>query len=138
MWKIWLIIAGIFLIIESVTTGFLVFWFSVGALIALVCSFFIESVITQTSIFLVTSTILIFATRKFCNKFLNNDAPETINTIVGKVGTVTVDIDPIKAVGQVKIGGESWSATAEAPIEKGAEIVVEKVQGVKAVVKLNQ
>lgn len=138
MWKIWLIIAGIFLIIESATTGFLVFWFSVGALIALVCSFFIESVITQTSIFLVTSTILIFATRKFCNKFLNNDAPETINTIVGKVGTVTVDIDPIKAVGQVKIGGESWSATAEAPIEKGAEIVVEKVQGVKAVVKLNQ
>ena len=138
MWKIWLIIAGIFLIIESATTGFLVFWFSVGALIALVCSFFIESVITQTSIFLVTSTILIFATRKFCNKFLNNNAPETINTIVGKVGTVTVDIDPIKAVGQVKIGGESWSATAEAPIEKGAEIVVEKVQGVKAVVKLNQ
>lgn len=138
MWKIWLIIAGIFLIIESATTGFLVFWFSVGALIALVCSFFIESVITQTSIFLVTSTILIFATRKFCNKFLNNDAPETINTIVGKVGTVTVDIDPIKAVGQVKIGGESWSATAEAPIEKGAEIIVEKVQGVKAVVKLNQ
>ncbi len=138
MWKIWLIIAGIFLIIESATTGFLVFWFSVGALIALVCSFFIESVITQTTIFLIASTILIFATRKFCNKFLKNDAPETINTIVGKVGTVTVDIDPIKAVGQVKIGGESWSATAEAPIEKGAEIVVEKVQGVKAVVKLNQ
>ena len=138
MWKIWLIIAGIFLIIESVTTGFLVFWFSVGALIALVCSFFIESVITQTSIFLIASTILIFATRKFCNKFLNNDAPETINTIVGKIGKVTVDIDPINAVGQVKIGGESWSATAETPIETGAEIIVEKVEGVKAVVKLNQ
>ena len=138
MWKIWLIIAGIFLIIESATTGFLVFWFSVGALVALVSSFFIESIITQTYIFLIVSTVLIFATRKFCNKFLKNDAPETINTIVGKVGTVTTDIDPIKAVGQVKIGGETWSATASAPIEKGAEIVVEKVDGVKAVVKLNQ
>lgn len=138
MWKIWLIIAGIFLIIESATTGFLVFWFSVGALVALVSSFFIESVITQTSIFLIASTILIFATRKFCNKFLKNDAPETINTIVGKVGTVTVDIDPIKSEGQVKIGGETWSATAESPIEKGTEIVVEQVKGVKAVVKLNQ
>lgn len=138
MWKVWLIIAGIFLIIESVTTGFLVFWFSVGALIALVSSFFLESIVMQTYVFLITSTILIFATRKFCNKFLKNDAPETINTIVGKVGTVTVDIDPITAQGQVKIGGESWSATAEAPIEKGSEIVVEKVQGVKAVVKLNQ
>lgn len=138
MWKIWLIIAGIFLIIESATTGFLVFWFSVGALVALVSSFFIESIITQTYIFLIISTVLIFATRKFCNKFLKNDAPETINTIVGKVGTVTVDIDPITAQGQVKIGGEAWSATAESPIEKGSEIVVEKVQGVKAVVKLNQ
>ena len=138
MWKIWLIIAGIFLIIESATTGFLVFWFSVGALIALISSFFVESIVTQTSIFLISSTILIFATRKFCNKFLKNDAPETINTIVGKIGTVTIDIDPIKAVGQVKIGGETWSATSESPIEKGAEIVVEKVEGVKAVVKLNQ
>ena len=138
MWKIWLIIAGIFLIIESATTGFLVFWFSVGALIALVFSFFVESVVTQTSIFLISSTILIFATRKFCNKFLKNDTPETINTIVGKIGTVTVDIDPIKAIGQVKIGSETWSATSESPIKKGAEIIVEKVDGVKAVVKLNQ
>ena len=138
MWKIWLIIAGIFLIIESATTGFLVFWFSVGALVALVSSFFIENVITQTSIFLIASTILIFATRKFCNKFLKNDAPETINTSVGKVGTVTVDINPIKAEGQVKINGETWSATSKSPIEKGSEIVVEKVEGVKAVVKLNQ
>lgn len=138
MWKIWLIIAGIFLIIESATTGFLVFWFSVGALIALVSSFFIESIITQTSIFLVASTILIFATRKFCNKFLNNNAPETINTIVGKVGKVTVDIDPINAVGQVKISGETWSASAETPIAAGSEIIVEKVEGVKAIVKLNQ
>ena len=138
MWKIWLIIAGIFLIIESATTGFLVFWFSVGALIALVSSFFIESIITQTSIFLVASTILIFATRKFCNKFLNNNAPETINTIVGKIGKVTVDIDPINAVGQVKISGETWSASAETPIAAGSEIIVEKVEGVKAIVKLNQ
>lgn len=138
MWKVWLIIAGIFLIIESATTGFLVFWFSVGALIALVCSFFIESVVTQTSIFLVASTILIFATRKFCNKFLNNDAKETINTIAGKVGKVTVDIDPINSIGQVKIGGETWSATAEGPIAKGTEIIVERVDGVKAVVKINK
>ena len=64
MWKIWLIIAGIFLIIESATTGFLVFWFSVGALVALVSSFFIENVITQTSIFLIASTILIFCLKK--------------------------------------------------------------------------
>lgn len=138
MWKIWLIIAGFFLILECVTTGFLVFWFSVGALCALVSSFFLESVIAQTYVFLIASTILIFATRKFCNKFSKNETSDTINTIVGKIGIVTSDIDPIKYNGQIKIGGETWTATSETPIEKGAEVIVEKVDGVKAVVKLNK
>lgn len=138
MWKIWLIIAGVFLIIESLTSGFLVFWFSVGAICALVASLFIESVIAQTYVFLISSTILIFATRKFCEKFTKNETSETMNTIVGKIGIVTADIDPIKYQGQVKIGSETWSAIAETPIEKGAEVIVEKVDGVKAVVKLNK
>ena len=138
MWKIWLLTAGFFLILECVTTGFLVFWFSVGAIIALIVSLLIENIVIQTYVFLISSTILIFATRKFCNKFLKNDAPETLNTVVGKIGTVTVDINPIQAEGQVKINGETWSATSKSPIEKGSEIVVEKVEGVKAVVKLNQ
>ena len=40
MWQIWLIIAGICLIIEIITTGFLVFWFSIGALLAMITSLF--------------------------------------------------------------------------------------------------
>ena len=33
MWQIWLIIAGICLIIEIMTVGFLIFWFAIGALL---------------------------------------------------------------------------------------------------------
>lgn len=36
MWQFWLILAGLFLILEIITVGFLVFWFSVGALVAMV------------------------------------------------------------------------------------------------------
>ena len=63
MWKIWLVLAGIFLIIEIINMGFLVFWFSIGALIAMIASFFIDNVIIQSTIFLISSTILLFATR---------------------------------------------------------------------------
>ena len=74
MWQIWLIVAGFFLILEIITTGFLVFWFSIGALIAMCTSFFIESIIAQTAIFLISSTILLFSTKKFVQKLTKKDA----------------------------------------------------------------
>ena len=59
MWYIWLIISGICLIIEIMTVGFLVFWFSIGALITMIASFFTNNIVVQTAIFVISSTILI-------------------------------------------------------------------------------
>ena len=46
MWKIWLISSAVFFIIEMFTVGFLVFWFGVGALLAMIVSFFISGSLT--------------------------------------------------------------------------------------------
>lgn len=73
MWQIWLILAGIFLIIEIINFGFLIFWFSIGALIAMVVSLFVDNVILQTTIFLITSTVLLFLTKPLVNKVLPKD-----------------------------------------------------------------
>ena len=43
MWQVWLIIAGLFFIGEMITVGFLVFWFGVGALLAMITSLFTQS-----------------------------------------------------------------------------------------------
>ena len=40
MWQFWIILAGIFFIIEMATVGFLVFWFGIGSLIAMIVSLF--------------------------------------------------------------------------------------------------
>ena len=53
MWKFWLIVSGICLAIEAVTVGFLVFWFAVGALLALITSFITDSIIIQSAVFLI-------------------------------------------------------------------------------------
>ena len=137
MWKFWVILSGLFLILESVTTGFLVFWFSVGSVFAMIVSFFTDNIIIQTATFLISSTILIFATRKFVNIFLKRDKENNVNSFVGKTGKVTVDIEPLENKGQVKIGGETWSAISENNeiIKKDTEIVITKISGVKAVVK---
>ena len=139
MWQVWLIISGLFLILEMITMGFLVFWFAIGALIAMLASFFIKSIIAQSVIFLIVSTILIFATKPFVNKLIPEESFIKTNafSVEGKIGKVTIDIEPIEGKGQVKIGNETWSAKSldDTYIPKNSEIVVEKIEGVKAIVK---
>ena len=139
MWKVWLILSGVFLIIEIINLGFLVFWFAVGALIAMVSSFFINNIIIQGIIFIISSTILIFATKPLVNKILPKDSMVKTNaaSIEGKVGKVIIDINPTESTGQIKIDGEAWSAKSSdnTYIPKDSEVIVEKIEGVKAIVK---
>lgn len=139
MWQIWIILAGLFFIIEMATVGFLVFWFGIGALLAMVVSLFTSNLAIQTAVFVFSSTLLLFLTRPFVNKFSNKDTVQTnAYSIIGKKGIVIKDIDPISGKGQVKIGTEIWSAKSEddRKIEKGLEVEILEIDGVKAVVKL--
>ena len=70
MWYYWLILAGLFLTIEILNSGFLIFWFAVGALIAMIISVFTNNVIIQSTVFLIVSVILLFATRPFVQKVM--------------------------------------------------------------------
>ena len=63
MWYIWLILAGVFVIGEVLTSGFLIFWLALGSLIAMAVSFLTDSIIIQTTVFLISSVILILATK---------------------------------------------------------------------------
>ena len=66
--------------------------------------------------------------------------PTNMNTnvfsLVGKKGVVIKEINPIEATGQVKIGGELWSATSNGnSIPKSTTITVTDVDGVKLIVE---
>ena len=138
MWQFWIILAGIFFIIEMATVGFLVFWFGIGSLIAMIVSIFTSNLAIQTAVFVFSSTLLLFLTRPFVNKFTKKDDVQTnAYSIIGKKGIVVKSIDPIAGKGQVKIGTEVWSAKSsdDSKIEKGLEVEVLEIDGVKAVVK---
>ena len=70
-WQIWLIISGVCFIAEIATVGFLIFWFGIGALFAMIVSFFTTNIIIQTTVFLITSTIFILATKPLVKKFVD-------------------------------------------------------------------
>ncbi len=138
MWQVWLIIAGLFFIGEIATVGFLIFWFGVGALIAMIVSLFTSNIIIQTTIFIISSTILIFATKPFIKKFADVKKTNTnVYSIIGKKALVIKTIDPIHSVGQIKLNGEVWTAESENNeiIEEGSEVEVLEIKGVKAIVK---
>ena len=60
----------------------------------------------------------------------------SINSIIGKNAIVTKDIDSINGKGQIKVDSETWSALGkdDMNIEKGTEVEVLKIDGVKAIV----
>ena len=138
MWQVWLIIAGLFFIGEIATVGFLIFWFGVGALIAMIVSLFTSNIIIQTTIFIISSTILIFATKPFVKKFADVKKTNTnVYSIIGKKALVIKTINPIHSVGQIKLNGEVWTAESKNNeiIEEGSEVEVLEIKGVKAIVK---
>lgn len=137
MWSFWLIVAGIFFILEIATVGFLVFWLGIGALLAMITSFITDNIIIQTVVFVVSSCILILLTKPLVDKFTGKKSiPTNSYSLIKKHGIVVQDIDPIKGVGQVKVNGEIWSAKTEdeSIIAKDTEIEVLKIDGVKLIV----
>lgn len=138
MWQIWLIASGVFFVIEIFTIGFLVFWLAIGALLAMLVSFITDNIIIQTAVFVVSSGLLILATKPLVKKFVQNDTTKTnVYSLVGKKAIVIEDINWGSGSGQIKFEGQVWSAKTEdnQNISKGTEVEIEKIEGVKAFVK---
>ena len=137
MWQIWLIASGVFFVIEIFTVGFLIFWLGVAALLAMLISFFTNSIILQTSVFVIASGLLIFATRPLADKIVKKDAtPTNVYSLVGKKGIIVEDINWANGTGQVKVEGDIWSAKTKEQINipKGTEVEIESIEGVKVYV----
>ncbi len=137
MWMFWLIAAGIFFIGEMLTAGFLIFWLGVGSLVALLVSLFTSNLFIQTVAFVISSILLILATKPLTDKFAKKDTvPTNVYTLNGKKGIVIEEINPTEGKGQIKVGGEIWSAICDENlvIPKDSEVEIIRIQGVKAYV----
>lgn len=139
MWSIWLILSGVFFILEIFTVSFLLFWPGIGAFIAFILAILgVESLAIQIAVFCITSVVLIIFMKPILQKFVKtNDNPTNVDSIIGKKGTVLKPIDNISGSGQVKVAGEIWSATYETdeiiPVDTKVEVV--SITGVKIRVK---
>jgi membrane protein implicated in regulation of membrane protease activity len=135
---IWLGLMVIFLIAEASCPLHLVsVWFAVGALVAVVVTLLGGPVWLQILLFLLVSCGLLAALWPLVRKFLKPKLTATnVDSVVGSTGLVTVAIDNVSAVGQVKLSGMEWTArsTSGAPIAAGEQIRVDRIEGVKVFV----
>lgn len=135
---IWLAILVVMAVIEIITLGLTTVWFAGGALVAFVFSLFGVPIPLQITIFVVVSLVLLFATRPIAVKYFNNGRLKTnAESLIGKYGIVLEDINNLHAVGLVQVDGMEWSARAtdESTIEKGREVVIRAISGVKLIVE---
>lgn len=134
---VWLIVAVAFGIAELMTTSLTLVWFSIGALILMVLSTFIESIIIQIALFAAISiTLLVIFTKYFVDKDKTFKYNTNLQGIEQKTGIVKVEILPYMT-GIVTLTGEDWTAISEdnEKIEVGQLVKVIRIEGVKLVVK---
>lgn len=135
MWLVWLILCGVFLIIEIFTISFLFLWPGIGAFLAFVTSLITPNQGIQVAVFVISSILMIIFTKPLVKKLFKNkdDTKMNADSMIGKNGIVMKDINTLESVGQVKVNGELWSAFTDNNeiIEQGATVVVQSLEGVK-------
>ena len=135
----WLGVVILLVIFEIVTLGLTTIWFAGGALIACIAALFHASILVQVLLFLGVSVLLLIFTRPVAMRFMNKNQTKTnVESLVGKEAVVSENIDNLSARGQVQLNGLEWTARAmdnHTNIEKGTVVVVEKIDGVKLIVR---
>lgn len=134
----WLIILAILIFIEIITLGLTTIWFAGGALIAFVVSLFVDNILLELIVFLAVSVALICFTRPIVIKYVS---PKGIKTnyigVIGKEALVDITIENSKAIGQVTVDGQEWSAKSlnGNVIEQGKVVKIQGIVDAKLIVK---
>lgn len=133
----WVSLIVVFLIIEALTTQLVTIWFAVGAGGALVAQLLHAPEWVQWIIFIAVSGVLLLATRPIAKRMKKKVQPTNVDALIGKTAIVSEAIDNTAGKGQVKVGGNVWSARSldGSKIREGEEAVVRTVEGVKLIVE---
>lgn len=136
-WVLWVILAAVLAVGEVLTLGFLLGLFALAAVLAGIVAAIGGGLVIQLVVFIAASLASVALIRPVAKRHLRTPARLRTGTaaLVGAKGVVTERVDDLS--GQVKIGGEVWSARAFMEgqvIEPGARVEVAKIEGATALV----
>lgn len=135
IWAFMIVFFGAF---EAITLQLVSIWFVFGSIGALIASFCGLDFIWQVLIFIIISVLALIITRPLVKKYINTSKlPTNADRVIGQQALVIEEINNIEATGQVKVDGKTWTARAadDTVIPQGIMVNVEKIEGVKLIVK---
>ncbi|MBQ3248313.1 MAG: NfeD family protein [Alistipes sp.] len=139
IWIYWVVAALILFIVELFTSGFAIICLSIGAAGGAIAAAAGGSIEIQLLVFAITSMVALLGVRPILKRtfYRRAEVATNQNAMIGKRGTVCVDIDAEGESGRVMIEGVDWravSATGE-PIASGTKVVVTAIESVVLTVK---
>lgn len=136
---IWLLLVVILLVIELITVGLTTIWFAAGSAAAFLLSLTDAGIGWQIGVFLAVSIVLLIFTRPWALKYVNRNRDKTnYESVIGKTVKVTQRISNADQTGAAVYDGQEWTARSledDRTIEEGKQAVVEKIVGVKLIVR---
>lgn len=127
VWVFWLIAAGVLFVAEMMTFTFYLLWLSIGAAAAGIVSLFIpEALLIQVVVGSLVALVLTIFSKPLVSRFRSSHGfKDTGTEIVGRQGVV---VEPIEQgrFGQVKVGGDTWSASSHQSLAKEEVVRVVK------------
>ncbi len=132
----WIILFLVLLLIELATVNLVSIWFAIGAIAAFITSFFTDSALLQLLVFVVVSVVSLIIMLPVVKKFKSKEkfVPTNLDRLIGKEAEVTKEISS-NHYGEVRIFDEIWTASSDCTLKVGEKVIVEKIDGVKLIVK---
>jgi membrane protein implicated in regulation of membrane protease activity len=137
-WYIWLILGALFIVAEIFTTGFVLMWFGVGALVAALLSVLgIGGLTLHVLVFLFISVALTIASRTIFDNIFMRGSPGRelktgVETMPGRIGVVVCSSEGPMREGAVRVFGSTWRAfplEGEGELIEGEQVEIARVEG---------
>ncbi len=138
---LWGVVFAVAVIAELATFQLVSIWFAAGALGAFIAAAAGLAFMPQLIIFTAVSALLLCVSRPLLRKLrVKEIAPTGYEDDIGRVATVTEEINAAKDTGRVKIGGVSWKARTEdgSMLPAGTTVRVTRISGTTAFVASEQ
>ena len=127
----WLAVAFVAAILEVSIPHFGSAFVSAGAIAAAASAFFGFSIPIQIATFAVVMIVSLVMLRSTLVGYLGGKGvPSRTDTLIGREGLVTHDIDPTIGTGRVTVGGEDWAARSTEVIATGVKVRVVGADGI--------
>ncbi len=144
IWYIWLILGALFIVAEIFTSGFVLLWFGVGAIVAAMLALTgLFGLPLQIVVFLAVSIALTIASRTIFEKVFMRSSPGRelktgMDSLPGQLGLVVSSSLGPSREGAVRVFGSTWRAfpaEGEDPLTEGEQVRVDRIEGASIYVR---